>query len=92
MILIDTNVLVYAINTSSSQHEASRRLLEMIQAGLIRGGLVPQVLLEFFAVITDPRRVENPLDPHVALQQIESLKTRLPVYDDALRALTLCHN
>ena len=36
-----------------------------------RYGVTPQVLAEFFAVVTNPRRVQNPRTPREALDAIE---------------------
>lgn len=58
--LIDTNILVYAYDTSEGEkHEISRTLLrEIWKEG---GGVVClQNLMEFFVVIT--KKVENPID------------------------------
>src|SRR3990170_5942715 len=58
--LIDTNILVYAYDTSEGEkHEISRDLLKQIwKEG---GGVVClQNLMEFFVVIT--KKVENPID------------------------------
>jgi predicted nucleic acid-binding protein len=43
--------------------------------------LVPQVLLEFFAAITNPKRVGNPLPPAVAWEQVRALRGSMPVLD-----------
>ena len=54
--LVDTNVLVYAADTSSSFHEPSRQLRDRGFRGEVPLVVTPQVLMEFFAVITSPRR------------------------------------
>jgi len=58
--LIDTNILVYAYDTSEgTKHEVSKDLLRQIWQG--GGGIVSlQNLMEFFIVITP--KVENPID------------------------------
>jgi predicted nucleic acid-binding protein len=58
--LIDTNILVYAYDTSEgTKHEVSKDLLRRIWQG--GGGIVSlQNLMEFFIVIT--QKVENPID------------------------------
>ena len=58
--LIDTNIIVYAYDTSEGEkHEASRNLLRQIwkEGG---GVICLQNLMEFFVVIT--KKVENPID------------------------------
>ncbi|MBM2833515.1 MAG: PilT protein domain protein [Candidatus Brocadiaceae bacterium] len=67
--LIDTNILVYAYDTSEGRkHEVSRELLKQIwEEG---GGVVClQNLMEFFVVIT--RKVENPIDADEAKTIVE---------------------
>lgn len=71
--LIDTNVLVYALDTDSRQHLASK---EALAAALSPDGelcVVQQVLAEFYATITNPKRVPRPLGSAVAADEIESL-------------------
>jgi predicted nucleic acid-binding protein len=65
--LLDTNILVYSVLSGSEKHIAARRLLE--QANVAGAGLCvcSQVLAEFFAVVTDPRRVSNSREPEEAL-------------------------
>lgn len=52
MILIDTNVLVYAVNTAAPQHEESRAFVEAARGGDFPAVLVPQVLLK---IVNRPR-------------------------------------
>jgi predicted nucleic acid-binding protein len=61
--LLATNVLVYAADAGSPFHEAARQLRDRGVHGGIPLGVSPQVLLEFFAVITHPRRVQTPRSP-----------------------------
>jgi toxin-antitoxin system PIN domain toxin len=88
MILLDANVLVYAINVDAPQHPASRRAVDAAIAGSIPLVLVLQVLLEFYAVVTNPRRVAHPLPPDVARQQLVAFAAALPVLDVRPAALT----
>ena len=81
MILLDANVLVYAVNADAPQHVASRRVVEAALAGELPGVLVPQVLLEFFAVVTNPRRIQAPLAREVAWEQVRALRAGLPLLD-----------
>ena len=55
--VLDTNVLVYAADESSEFHEASRTLRDREDIAL---AVTPQILMEFYAIITDPRRVASP--------------------------------
>jgi predicted nucleic acid-binding protein len=57
--LIDTHVLVDATDTTSAVHESARQLRDHGFRGELPLVVTPQVLLECFAVVTDPRRVTN---------------------------------
>jgi predicted nucleic acid-binding protein len=69
--LVDTNVLVYSAYPSAVQHTDSRALVESAKdpaAGLC---VFPQILAEFFAVVTNPKRVTPPKTAEEGLQAIE---------------------
>jgi predicted nucleic acid-binding protein len=71
--LVDTNVLVYALFPTAPQHAASRALIDAAQdaeAGLC---VSPNVLTEFFSVVTDARRVSPARTPEDALRAIDDL-------------------
>jgi toxin-antitoxin system PIN domain toxin len=71
--LVDTNVLVYALLPAMPDHAASRALLDAAKAAGTNLHVAPQNLIEFFAVVTDPRRVTQPRNPDEALQAIDDL-------------------
>jgi toxin-antitoxin system PIN domain toxin len=73
--IIDTNVLVYAVDSESKHHALSKTLL--LQAANPGAGLcvAPQNLAEFYAVVSDRRRVRNPLPPTAAIQAMNDLLT-----------------
>ena len=92
--LVDTNVLVYALFAESEHHAASRALLDRAQSGQLSLCLALQTLAEFYAVVTDPRRVAVPRGPEEALATVETLAAMpgialLPVPADALDRLLL---
>ena len=89
MMLLDANVLVYAVNADSPQHVASRGVVDAALDGQVPGVLVPQVLLEFLAVVTHPHRVRRPLDPIRAWEQVATLRAGLPVLEVRPAALTV---
>src|SRR5262249_48891315 len=69
--LLDTNVLVYAFFPAVPHHAASRGLVDGAKnagAGLC---VAPQNLVEFFAVVTDPRRVTQPKTSDQALPAVD---------------------
>ena len=72
LILLDTNVLVYAADESSEFHEQSKAVRDAGAKGDIAMCLCPQVLCELYAVTTDPRRVTNPLSREQAVAEVEN--------------------
>jgi len=69
--LLDTNILVYAADKKSPFHESATALRERGLAGEIPLSICPQVLNEFFAIVTDPKRVINPRTQEEALLEVE---------------------
>ncbi len=70
---IDTNILVYAHDTKDAKK--SEIAGQLIFDGLLNGNcaISGQVLSEFFVTIT--KKVENPLSPLVAKNEIDLLKS-----------------
>lgn len=90
--LIDTNVLVYSLYEQDERYPASRALL--LRASSAGAGLclTPQIIAEFYAVVTDRRRVTAPKLPAEALEAIAALLalpglTLLPVPTDVVSRL-----
>lgn len=71
MSLIDTNILVYRADHNSDFYEPSVNLIQQGMKGEIALCLSPQNLAEFYAVITDQKRVTNPLSPMDARAEVE---------------------
>jgi predicted nucleic acid-binding protein len=71
--LVDTNVLVYSVFQDSEHHSASRSLLDEAQAGQLELCVTSQVLAEFYAIVTDSRRVSNPREPSEAITSITDI-------------------
>jgi len=69
--LIDTNILVYANNLDAPLHKPCRKLVEDALSGRFRAFVAHQNLLELYAVVTDKRRVANPLPPLIANDLID---------------------
>jgi hypothetical protein len=67
---LDTNVLVYAADESFPLHAAAREVRDHAAAEHQKVRLCYSVLLEFFAVVTDSRRVGNPLSPAEAWREV----------------------
>lgn len=73
--LIDTNILVYANNKDSQFHAICKSIVEKAINGDIEAAIAVQNLVELYAVITDKRRVENPLSPVKAKELIGFYKS-----------------
>jgi toxin-antitoxin system PIN domain toxin len=70
---LDTNVLVYALYADAEHHRPARILLDQAEHDDIGFCLTPQILTEFYAVVTNPRRVTEAKSPGEALDVIDTL-------------------
>jgi predicted nucleic acid-binding protein len=78
-ILIDANVLVYALDDRAPQHSACLGVIQRSATGELPGLLVPQVLIECFAIVTSPRRVAHPIQEDTAREVLQSLSEAIEV-------------
>jgi toxin-antitoxin system PIN domain toxin len=67
MILVDVNVLIYAIDADSPHHRPARRWLEDALSGATPIGLAWIVILAFLRLTTRPGILRNPLPLERAL-------------------------
>ena len=72
MILVDANILIYAIDQDSPHHARARRWLEETLSGDTWVGLPWIVILAFIRVTTRSGIMRNPLSPDHALAFVES--------------------
>lgn len=72
MILVDTNLLVYAHVADFPQHQAAREWLEQSLRGLARVALPWPSLLGFLRLVTNPRVFERPEPVESAWNQVEA--------------------
>jgi toxin-antitoxin system PIN domain toxin len=77
--IVDTNVLVYAALASSPHHAACLALRQAGERGDVALVVTPQILAEFYAVLTSPAIVESPLSAAVAAKEIRRLARELEV-------------
>lgn len=75
MRVVDANVLLYAINSSTPQHDASHRWLEHALAGGDTVGFSWVALLAFVRLSTKANIFESPLTASEALEQVEAWTT-----------------
>lgn len=92
--LIDTNVFIYAINRNSKFYSDSRNFLNAALNNEIKCAVTINNLLEFYAITTDSKRVENPLSPNQALDIINLIsKSNIEIIEikitDMFRAIDL---
>ena len=75
MVLLDTNILVYAADRDSTYHSIAFPIRESAISGQLQACISLQNLVEFYAVVTSNKRVQNPLPPEVALDEIKKYLT-----------------
>ncbi len=72
MILVDANLLIYAVDVDSHQHKAARRWLEATLSGTTPVGLAWIVLLAFLRITTRAGVFQHPITPERALDYVDS--------------------
>jgi len=71
---VDTNVLIYAVNSGCVEHDKARGVYEMMLESPRDWILSDQVLFEFYRGLRHPRILERPLSHQMALEQILFLR------------------
>ncbi len=79
MILVDANVLIYAIDRDSPAHPQARRWLDDAFSGAETIGLPWAVLLAFLRLVTSSRVMREPLEVETALEVLEEWLELPPV-------------
>jgi predicted nucleic acid-binding protein len=77
--IIDTNVLIYALDADAPQHTASRTMLEAARDGSTTLYVTSQILCEFYSIVTNARRVSKPRTSADAVSAISGLLAFLQV-------------
>lgn len=72
MILVDANLLIYAIDSDSPPHRPAREWLEGALSGTTRVGLPWIVLLAFLRITTRSGILVAPLSPNEASEYVDS--------------------
>jgi toxin-antitoxin system PIN domain toxin len=70
-VLVDANILLYAVDHTSPFHARARRWLEDALNGERRVGLPWASLTAFVRIVTNPRASANPLEPGDAYDIVE---------------------
>ena len=60
-ILIDTNILIYAVNKDSEHHKQARLILKKVSTGEINAVISIQNVLEFCSVLTSVKLLTKPI-------------------------------
>ena len=72
MVVVDANVLLYAVDSASAHHEQSRSWLDESLAGAEAVGLAWIALLAFIRVGTNPSVLPSPMSADEATGQVET--------------------
>ena len=70
MILVDANLLLFAVNLDAPEHDRSKIWLDRALSGSTRVGLPWPSLLAFIRLSSNPVIVRHPLTPGTAWQQV----------------------
>ena len=71
MILVDANLLIYAIDEDSPHHKAARRWVEGAFSGSTTIGISWTVILAFLRLTTRPGILKRPMAPEAALDFVD---------------------
>jgi toxin-antitoxin system PIN domain toxin len=71
VIVVDANLLIYAVNMDSPHHREARRWLERVLSGTERVGFAWVVILAFLRITTRPGILSNPLSGDQAVAYID---------------------
>lgn len=86
--VIDTNVLVYAVDADHSHYAASRALLDAAHNRSTTLYVTSQILCEFYSIVTNPRRVPRPRSSADAIAAMSSMLAFLHVLPSPARVVT----
>jgi len=70
-VLVDANILLYAVDETSPSHDAARRWLETALNGPRRVGLPWSSLIAFVRIATNPRATPDPMSAAEAWSHVE---------------------
>ena len=76
MILLDANLLIYAVNRDAPHHEAARSWWEETLSGSTMVGIPWVVILAFLRVMSSRRIFPDPLKPEQALAYMDAWLAR----------------
>ncbi len=71
---LDTNILIYAINSGCEEHVPARRIYEIMLADAANWIISDQVLFELYRGLRNAKILERPLSHRQALEQVAFLR------------------
>jgi uncharacterized protein len=71
MILLDANVLIYAIDVDAAHHKTVRRWMERTLSGSLQVGMAWVAVLAFLRITTHPKVMHSPLRPEAAIAYLD---------------------
>jgi len=80
MYTLDSNILVYAADTGSPLHTQALAIRGRAASEPENACLCFPVLLDFFAVLTDPARVRTPLPPKEAWREVDAYRQGFRIF------------
>lgn len=78
--MLDTNVLVDALYEDLEEYPAASHLLTLAEEDDAALCVAPQVLAEFYAIITDPRRVSTPYTAKEARTEAQKIRHKRGIH------------
>lgn len=79
MILVDANLLIYAVNQDLPQNERARSWWEEALSGTTTVGIPWVSILAFLRICTHPRVFARPLSPEAAIAYVDEWLAQPPV-------------
>jgi toxin-antitoxin system PIN domain toxin len=79
VILVDANLLIYAVNRDLPQHKQARNWWERMLSGTARVGMPWVSVMAFLRICTNPRIFSAPLPPEAAIAYIDEWLDQPPV-------------
>ena len=80
MILVDANLLIYAVNSDLAQHEPARQWWQSALSGNTTVGIPWVVALAFLRITTHRRVFDRPLEHTVAVGYLDDWVQQSPVH------------
>jgi hypothetical protein len=79
VILVDANLLIYAVNQDLPQHKLARAWWEKMLSGTSRVGIPWVSIMAFLRICTNPRIFSPPLSPEAAIAYVDEWLEQPPV-------------